>query len=110
MPNLNDVVLIYFDEKPSIFARIEAIEPDVKKGWYQISLLLLTIPTQNVTWILRDEYIDGKPFTMGGKPVRLEAVEHSFGKAEPQVTRPSAERKGPVETKNVIPFKKPKKE
>ena len=67
-----DVVLIYYQEKPGVYARIEAIEPDIKKDWYQITLLLLTIPAQTVTWILREEYINGVTFTMGGQPMRLE--------------------------------------
>ena len=27
-----------------------------------------------VTWILRDVYIDGEPYTMGGKAMRIEKV------------------------------------
>jgi len=57
------------------YARIEAIEPDMKKDWYQVTLLFLTIPAQTVTWILREAYIQGELFTMGGQPVRLEKVE-----------------------------------
>jgi hypothetical protein len=50
-----DLVLIYHQEKPAVYARIEAIEADVKRDWYQVTLLLLTIPAQTVTWILREE-------------------------------------------------------
>jgi hypothetical protein len=70
----NDVVLIYFEENPIGFARIEDISPDVKKDWYQVTLLLLQLPLQTVTWILRDVYIDGAEFTMNGKKMRLEKV------------------------------------
>jgi hypothetical protein len=70
-----DVVLIHYQDKPMAYARIEAIEPDVKKDWHHVTLLLLTIPLRTVTWILRQAYIDGEPFTMGGQPVRLEKVE-----------------------------------
>ncbi len=72
--DVNDVVLIYLEEKPQVFARVEAIEPDAKRGWFQIKLLLLQIPLQIVTWILRDTYINGETFTMDGKPIRLERV------------------------------------
>lgn len=54
------------------FARVETIEPDIKPGWYHIKLLMLQIPLQVATWILRDAYIDGAEFTMGGKKMRLE--------------------------------------
>ena len=71
----NDLVLIYFEDKPMLFARIERIAPDHKPNWYHVSLLLLQIPPQQVTWILRDVYIDGKEFTMNGQRMRLERVE-----------------------------------
>jgi hypothetical protein len=41
-----DLVLIYFKDEPGVYARIERIEPDIKKEWYQVTLLLLTIPTR----------------------------------------------------------------
>jgi len=74
MTHINDIVLIYMEDHPLAFARVEAIEPDHKPGWYHTKLLMLQIPLQVVTWILRDAYIDGAPFTMGGKPMRLERV------------------------------------
>jgi len=39
-----DIVLIHYQDKPTVYARIEHIEVDVIKDWYQITLLLLTIP------------------------------------------------------------------
>lgn len=74
MADINDIVLIYMEDKPQAFARIEAIEPDIKRGWYHVQLLFLQIPLTMVTWILRDAYINGDPFTMEGKPIRLEKV------------------------------------
>ena len=71
----NDLVLIYFEEKPLAFARIESILPDSKKDWYHVKLLLLQIPLQVVTWILKDAYISGTEFTMNGKKMRLKKVE-----------------------------------
>jgi hypothetical protein len=70
----NDIVLIYLEKSPLAFARIESIEPDVKRGWYHAKFLLLQIPLQVVTWILRDAYINGETFTMGGKEMRIEKV------------------------------------
>jgi hypothetical protein len=71
----NDLVLIYFEDKPLAFARIESILPDSKKDWYHVKLLLLQVPLQVVTWILKDLYINGAEFTMNGKKMRLEQVE-----------------------------------
>ena len=70
----NDIVLIYLEGSPLAFARIESIDPDIKRGWYHVKFLLLQIPLQVVTWILRDVYINGEIFTMGGKEMRIEKV------------------------------------
>jgi hypothetical protein len=75
MATENDIVLIYLEEKPLVFARIESILPDSKPDWYHVKLLMLQIPLQVVTWILRDVYIAGETFTMNGRAMRLERVE-----------------------------------
>ena len=104
--SVGDLLLIYYQDQPTIYARIESIEPDSKRGWYQLGLMLLSIPPQVVTWILRDSYIDGAPFTMGGKSVRLEFVEKVL------VSEPPKENEGltrnPRKSGKVIPFKKPR--
>lgn len=74
MATINDLVLVHVDNRPGFFARIEEISPDVKPGWWQVSLLVLTVPLQIYTWILDDSQIDGAPFTMGGTPMMLEKV------------------------------------
>ncbi len=70
----NDLVLIYLEDNPLVFARIEAILADAKPDWYHVKLLMLQVPPQIVSWILRDVYIDGQEFTMNGKRLRLEKV------------------------------------
>lgn len=79
----NDIVLITMEDQPLSFARIEGILPDAKPDWYHVRLLMLQVPLQVVTWILRDVYIDGSEFTMNGKRMRLEKVE------APEQTQPS---------------------
>jgi hypothetical protein len=96
MTTENDVVLIYFEDQPVSFARIEDISPDMKKDWYRVKLLLLQIPLQAVTWILRDIYINGGEFTMEGKKIRLEKV------VCPREIEPSGKEKD-------IPEEKPEK-
>ena len=103
MAREGDLVLVYYQDQPAVYARIEYIEPDIKKDWYQVTLQLLTIPSQAVTWILRDSYIDGAPFTMGGKPMHLEEVK--------RISRPEKEKEGKPSKKThargkIIPFKK----
>ncbi len=70
----NDLVLIYIENEPVSFARIETIRADAKKNWFQITLLLLQIPLQVITWILKDDYINGEVFYMGGKEMKLEKI------------------------------------
>lgn len=75
MAAINDIVLIYLEDTPVSFARIESILPDAKKDWYHIKLLMLNIPLQVVTWILKDDYLNGGQFNMNGKKMRMEKVE-----------------------------------
>ena len=74
MATENDLVLIYIEDMPLSYARIESILADSKPDWYHVKLLLLQIPPQIVTWILRDVYINGVEFTMQGKRMRLEKI------------------------------------
>ena len=84
MATENDIVLIYLEDQPLSFARIEEILPDGKPDWYHVRMLLLQIPVQVITWILRDVYIDGAEFTMDGKRMRLEKVEAPEQSRQPQ--------------------------
>jgi hypothetical protein len=90
MATINDLVLVHVDNRPGFFARIEDISPDVKPGWWQVSLLVLTSPLQVYTWVLDDSQIDGAPFTMGGTPMMLEKVVAPPLRNRPQ-SNPSAE-------------------
>ncbi|MHC1742368.1 MAG: hypothetical protein AB9873_04960 [Syntrophobacteraceae bacterium] len=69
-----DLVLVYADNQPAFFARIEAITADFKPEWYQVKMLVLQVPVALITWILREPYINGDEFTMGGRPIRMEKV------------------------------------
>jgi hypothetical protein len=106
----NDLVLIYYEDKPLSFARIEGIEPDHKPNWYHVKLLLLQVPVQTVTWILRDAYIEGAEFTMNGKRMRLEKVDRPEPAAAEQ--DPADSRKPPRDPGNakVISLAEIKKE
>ena len=104
----NDIVLIYLEEEPLVFARVENILPDSKPDWYHITLLMLQIPMQLTTWILKDIYINGDTFTMNGKRMRLEKV------VAPEPPRQEGEMAQTIEKApakdNIIAFKDFKKE
>ncbi len=76
---VGDIVIIHHQDRPVAFARVEGIVADIKPGWWQIGLLLLQIPPQPVTWILREEYIDGNQFTMDGENMRIERLPPPAG-------------------------------
>ena len=106
MVDEGDLILIYQEDQPVAFGRIEYIEPDIKKDWYQVTLLLLSIPVQEVTWILRWSYVQGEPYTMGGKPMRLEKVERLVHPKEKEEKKDGTREKKSGKTGTVIPFKK----
>jgi len=75
MAKEGDLLLVHVEDSPAFFARIECIRPDVRPEWHQVNLLVLQVPLVEITWILREEYISGASFTMGGKKVLLEVVQ-----------------------------------
>ncbi len=74
MATVNDLVLVHLDQKPAFYARLNDINPDEKKGWYQVELLVLSVPPQTLVWILEESHLNGEEFTMGGRPVRLQLI------------------------------------
>lgn len=98
MATINDLVLVHLDREPAFYARINDINPDVKKGWYQVELLVLTLPPQTLVWILEEAHLQGEEFTMGGQPMKLLVVPP---KTPPQPATPGPEGKG-----KVIPLRK----
>lgn len=69
-----DLVLIYVENDPAFYARVERISNDIKPKWWRVQFLFLTVPVQLATWILDEEQIRGAEFTMNGTPVRVEKV------------------------------------
>jgi len=74
-----------------------------------VQFLSLTIPLNSFSWILREEYIHGMPFTMDGKPVKIQALRPlPDAKAEKSIVEKTAmvpKNKG----KKIIPFRPPQK-
>jgi len=83
MATIGDVVLIYREEQPAFFARIEDISADRKPDWYQVRLLMFQIPLTEAPWILREEYINGEAFTINSECIRMEKITEA-GRAAPQ--------------------------
>lgn len=94
MAKEGDLVLVHVEDTPAFFARIECISPDVKPDWYQVTLLVLQVPLVEITWILKEDYINGASFTMGGKRVLMEYVV-----APPKEPPPEEDRKFQMDPK-----------
>ena len=128
-----DVVLIHIEDNPAGFARIEEVRGHARPGWFECDLLFLSQPLAAVTWILEREQTDGTPFTMGGRPVRIERLP-TLGEVHSQVRAgggtgeddrgaageaPEAQTKGaagsgaedpdkPVPGQKVVPLRRPR--
>ena len=90
----NDVILVFVEDKPTFFARVEKIIADVKPGWWQVTFLVLQVPLVTVTWILDNEQIRGSDFTMQGTPIRIEKViaPNQEETPEPAVKEPAPQK------------------
>ena len=89
MTQEGDLVLTHIKNKPAFFARIENIGPDIKPDWFQVKMLVLQVPLVTITWILREVYINGEEFTMGGHAVRLvRVVAPEASEGEPEAASP----------------------
>jgi len=113
LTTIHDLVIVHIENKPAFFARIEDIVPDVKRGWWNVSLLVLTNPLQIFTWILEEGQIDGAPFTMGGTPIMLEKVVSPLEKEDKGLltpvetdTVPATDKKAPAKVVSLIGRKK----
>jgi hypothetical protein len=93
MATINDLVLVHLDRQPAFYARIDDITPDVKRGWYQVELLVLSLPPQTLVWILEETHLQGEEYTMGGRPVQLTLIPP---KAPPQPGSPPSTGKAKV--------------
>ena len=69
-----EVLLVFFQNEPAFFIRIENILADKKRGWWHVQFITLTLPINEMSWILNNDHIRGGEFTMQDNPVHLERV------------------------------------
>ncbi len=76
---IGDVVLVVAEEPNSmIYALVTDFERDQGKRdeWWQVSLQILSVPPQKVTWTLRTPQFTGQEiFTMGGEKRFVAAID-----------------------------------
>jgi hypothetical protein len=103
MTDTGDVILVYIEDQPAFFGRIEGLVPDIKPGWLRLKFLILQVPLTLGEWILRPEYVQGNEFSMGGRKVKIEKVVAPLEIQEPE-PEPESDGLG-----KVIPLRKGKK-
>ena len=106
-----DLALVHVENKPAFFTRIEEIDPDHKRGWWRVKLLVLNLPLKVVTWILDNEQVRGADFTMGGVPVRLEKIfapteEPVQSDLHPQMSSAQRQNAEPGKPARILAFKR----
>jgi len=72
MLKAGDVCLIYVNDIPNGFIRINEIEPDEKDGWHVVTFVSLEIPIKITTWKLDDSHVRGELIYMNGVPIRIQ--------------------------------------
>jgi len=76
---IGDLVLIVTETPQAcLYGLVSGFERDQRKRdeWWQITLQVLTVPPQEVSWILRPEQFTGQEiFTMGGDKRFIKAVD-----------------------------------
>ncbi len=85
--DIGDLVLIVSKEPQMlVYALVTNIVRDTtrKDEWWQLSLVFLTVPPQQITWTLRTAQMTGmEVFTMGGEERFVKAVNLA-----PSIARP----------------------
>lgn len=84
------VVLVHIEDQPGFFALIEGIEPDRKKGWWQMTFVVLALPLKRMTWVLDDEQLRGQAFTMNQVPIQIKQLELPEDEPQPKIRKPQS--------------------
>ncbi len=84
------------------------IEPDIKPKWYQVKFLFLSFPPQEMTWILKREYLEGSSFTMKDIPIQIITLEKP-GQEKQQPQKKTIMHNAEVISINQVRAKKDKK-
>jgi hypothetical protein len=95
--DIGDIVLVMAEDPPEslFYAFISDIERDTsrKDEWWHVSMQILSLPIQRVTWTLRTPQFTGQEtFTLGGTTHFIQAVQLQ-GKA-PKPSPPSLKQGG----------------
>lgn len=96
-----DIVIIAAkDPQMLTYAVVNKIErdPSRKEEWWHVTMQVLGIPLQKITWTLRTPQFTGEEtFTMGGEGRFIQAIELDVEKpVAPQPQKPTPDKSGKV--------------
>jgi len=107
--DVGDIVLVAIEKPQSVFyAMVTAISRDdnVKDEWWNVTLAILGVPLQKVTWTLRGPQFTGQEiFTMAGEARFIQALDFSEGSSGEGLNKVSSktapEKGGPVRLRRI---------
>jgi len=97
--NIGDILLVAVENPKSVFyAVVNDIERDNNKKdeWWHVTMTVLSVPPQKLTWTLRTEQFTGQEiFTMGNEGRFIQAVDFSknAGKDDPPPKEPAHKKR-----------------
>ncbi len=91
-----DIVVILTENPQTLtYAVVAGFERDTAKveEWWHVTMQLLSVPPQKVTWTLRTSQFTGADiFTMGGEKRYIKAVDFSEPDAKPSVKKTKSKK------------------
>lgn len=104
MVQIHDVALVYVENKPSYYIRIENMiaDPMQPDGW-KIDFSVLGAKIIKVTWLLRECWLKGDEFEFNKIPHRLEIIVPDIPIGFIDGVEPEAKKK--IVGRKVIPLK-----
>lgn len=92
-----DIVLIAMADPASVvYALVTEIDRDETKRdeWWHVTMHILSVPPQKVTWILRESQFTGKEiFTMGNEGRFVKAIDFKGPGADKKVRKENPKKK-----------------
>lgn len=86
-----DIVVILTENPQTLtYALVSGFERDTTRvdEWWHVTMQLLSVPPQKVTWTLRTQQFTGADiFTMGGEKRYIKAVDFSESDAKTSITK-----------------------
>jgi hypothetical protein len=89
--DVGDIVLVAVEKPQSVFYAMVSdirLDQNVKDEWWNVTLIILGVPLQRVTWTLRGPQFTGQEiFTMAGEGRFIQALDFSDENPGPELKK-----------------------